>query len=311
MGLRRGRHGPHLVRDRRGGARRGRGARGRRSRRARSVPGEGVELEGGEMHPGPVVVSNADPKRHARAVRRRGAGDVPVQRVDGWRIESPVREGELRAQPPADVDGRARTPTTRAARRCRSRCRSTTRRPAFEACTRGVPSPGFAELYFQTAYDPTVAPAGKHTMSVFVQYAPVRARRRRPGTTRRDEIGRMVLDLIARFAPDIQTCVEEMDVLGPPDIEARVGLTGGHIFQGECTARPDVARTGFAPRTADARRLPLRRRDAPGGQRHRAQRPQRGDGRPRRPARLTTRRRHRVDVPVGVVVVGVDVAEVS
>jgi phytoene dehydrogenase-like protein len=25
-----------------------------------------------------------------------------------------------------------------------------------------------------------------------------------------------------------------MEVMGPPDIEKKVGLTGGHIFQGEC-----------------------------------------------------------------------------
>jgi len=117
----------------------------------------------------------------------------------------------------------------------------------FEACTRGVPSPGFAELYFQTAYDPTVAPAGKHTMSAFVQYAPYTLDTG-DWDTRREEIGRKVIDLIGRFAPDIRDCVEEIDVLGPPDIEQRVGLTGGHIFQGECM--PDqMWQARFAPRT--------------------------------------------------------------
>ena len=34
-------------------------------------------------------------------------------------------------------------------------------------------SPGWlGELYFQTAYDPSVAPPGSHVMSVFAQYAP-------------------------------------------------------------------------------------------------------------------------------------------
>ena len=109
---------------------------------------------------------------------------------------------------------------------------------AFEDCTHGVPSPGFAELYFQTAYDPTVAPAGKHTMSAFVQYAPYELAE---GTwdERRDEIGQRILGLIGRYC-DIDDVVEHLEVLGPPDIEHRIGLTGGHIFQGECTARPDV-----------------------------------------------------------------------
>jgi phytoene dehydrogenase-like protein len=54
---------------------------------------------------------------------------------------------------------------------------------------------------------------------------------------RRDEVGRQFLDLIGRFAPDIEDCLVDYEVLGAPDIEERVGLTGGHIFQGE--VRPD------------------------------------------------------------------------
>ena len=43
---------------------------------------------------------------------------------------------------------------------------------AFEACTRGEAAVGFGEIYIQTGYDPSPAPAGKHLMSVFGQYAP-------------------------------------------------------------------------------------------------------------------------------------------
>jgi phytoene dehydrogenase-like protein len=104
---------------------------------------------------------------------------------------------------------------------------------AFDACRRGEPAPEWCELYFQTPYDPSVAPPGAHTMSVFAQYAPYTLAE---GTweTRRHEIGDRVLDAIARFAPDVAGCILEREVLGPPDVEARVGLTGGHIFQGEC-----------------------------------------------------------------------------
>ena len=92
---------------------------------------------------------------------------------------------------------------------------------AFEDCTSGIPSPGFAELYFQTAYDPSVAPAGRHLVSVFAQYAPYTLAE---GTwdSRREEIGRLVLDAIASFAPDLHDCVAEVEVLGPPDVERRI-----------------------------------------------------------------------------------------
>ena len=43
----------------------------------------------------------------------------------------------------------------------------------------------------------------------------------------------MVVDSIARFCSNLPAAIIAMEVLGPPDIERRVGLTGGHIFQGE------------------------------------------------------------------------------
>ena len=103
---------------------------------------------------------------------------------------------------------------------------------AFEDARRGRPAFGFCELYFQSAYDDTVTPPGKHVMSVFCQYAPYELAVG-DWETRRDEIGESMLDRIAEYAPDIHDCVEETQVLGPPDIETRIGLSGGHIFQGQ------------------------------------------------------------------------------
>ncbi len=105
---------------------------------------------------------------------------------------------------------------------------------AVASARRGIPEIGFCELYFQTAYDDTVAPPGKHVISVFAQYAPYELAEG-SWETRREEIAGKVLDAIAAHAPDIHECVEELQVLGPPDIEERIGLTGGHIFQGQAT----------------------------------------------------------------------------
>jgi phytoene dehydrogenase-like protein len=101
---------------------------------------------------------------------------------------------------------------------------------AFEACERGEPRIGFAELYFQTAYDDTVAPPGHHVVSAFCQYAPYEIEG--GWDARRDEVAKQILDAIAVYAPDVHDCVEEYQLLGPPDIEERIGLTGGSIFQG-------------------------------------------------------------------------------
>jgi len=208
------------------------------------VPGEGVLLEGGEMIRAEAVVSNADPRRTLGLLGDNAAPSFR-DRMDTWRMTSPVVKlnAGLSHLPTWTAEPDADWP-------CGSMVSITTgiddAQRAFQAATRGEVTPGFAELYFQTAYDPSVAPPGKHTMSVFAQYAPYELAHG-DWDTRRDEVAGKILDAIARFAPDIHDCVEFTEVLGPPHIEERVGLTGGHIFQGECT--PDqMWEHRFAPR---------------------------------------------------------------
>ena len=209
------------------------------------IPGEGVVLEGGETIRAPVIVSNADPKR---TVRLCGAG-VPAtfrSRVEAWRCESPVLKVNC---------GLSRLPTFpqaaegvdphRAMVTISTGIDST--QAAFEASRRGEPRPAWCELYFHTAYDPSVAPAGSHVMSVFAQYVPY-SLASGDWTSRREEIGDLAIDSIAQFSPDVADCVVHREVLGPPDVEDRIGLTGGHIFQGECL--PDqMWESRFSPRT--------------------------------------------------------------
>ena len=78
-----------------------------------------------------------------------------------------------------------------------------------------------------------MAPDGEHTMSIFAQYVPYKFAR---GTwdERREEVRQLALNSLARFCSNIDSAVIDTQVLGPPDIERKVGLTGGHIFQGEC-----------------------------------------------------------------------------
>jgi len=75
-------------------------------------------------------------------------------------------------------------------------------------------------------------------MSVFAQYVPYKFARGN-WDDRRDEVRALVMESLARFCSNIgagitDSAVIDAQVLGPPDIEQKVGLTGGHIFQGEC-----------------------------------------------------------------------------
>jgi phytoene dehydrogenase-like protein len=70
-------------------------------------------------------------------------------------------------------------------------------------------------------------------MSVFAQYVPYEFKQ---GTwdDHRETVKQRVFASLGRFCSNIPGAVIDVQVLGPPDIEKKVGLTGGHIFQGEC-----------------------------------------------------------------------------
>jgi phytoene dehydrogenase-like protein len=69
-------------------------------------------------------------------------------------------------------------------------------------------------------------------MSLFCQYAPYELDE---GTweERRAGIGANIVETFAEYAPNLPDAIEHIEVLGPPDIEARIGITGGNIFHGE------------------------------------------------------------------------------
>src|SRR5205085_9802306 len=141
-----------------------------------------VVLEGGEIIRTGAVVSNADPKR-TLALCQTAGGDLPegfsafADKVAGWRSESPVvklncalsRLPTFTATTRPGYDG---PPPYRAMVTISTGTDAT--QAACERARRGEPAPAWCEVYFQTAYDKSVAPPGAHTMSVFAQYAPYR-----------------------------------------------------------------------------------------------------------------------------------------
>jgi phytoene dehydrogenase-like protein len=197
---------------------------------ARIVPGEGVELESGELIRARSVLSNADPKRVLSMLPGDAMPADYRERLDSWEVRSPVVKvnAALNKLPTFTAAGsvephRAMVSVTHGLDAAQE---------AFESAKRGEPAVAWAELYFQTAYDSSVAPPGAQVMSVFAQYAPYELADG-DWDSRRDEIGQAALDLIETYAPDLRECVIDTEVLGPPDVEERIGLTGGNIFQGE------------------------------------------------------------------------------
>ncbi|MGA3345009.1 MAG: NAD(P)/FAD-dependent oxidoreductase [Terracidiphilus sp.] len=197
------------------------------------LPGEGVLLESGERIAARIVVSNADPRQTLRLV---GAAADPAWRsqveripIEGCTVKLNVHLLELpdfTARPGTDQPhhyGQINTPLTKEEWKA-----------GFAAARRGeLPEHLWCELYFQSVHDRSMVPDGQHTMSVFAQYVPYRFARG-SWDERREEVRKLALRSVGRFCSNIENFVIDTQVLGPPDIEQKVGLTGGHIFQGEC-----------------------------------------------------------------------------
>ncbi len=88
------------------------------------------------------------------------------------------------------------------------------------------------EITIPTSVDKTIAPEGKHIMSMFVQYAPYKLREGLDWDNIKESFADRCIERIAEYAPNISNIIEHRQVLSPVDIERTYGLTGGNIFQG-------------------------------------------------------------------------------
>jgi len=195
----------------------------------------GVRLEDGRRYYSMTVLSNADP--HRTFLQMVGKQHLPADLVNGVRqirvkgsvVKVLMGLGELpnftampgRSIGPQHTGGIVINPSIAYLD------------AAWQDCRQGRPSKRpFMDCYIQSATEDGLAPPGKHTMSAFVQYAPYDLAE---GTwdERRCEIGETIIETLAEYAPNLPSAIEHIEVLGPPDIERIVGITGGNIFHGE------------------------------------------------------------------------------
>jgi phytoene dehydrogenase-like protein len=87
------------------------------------------------------------------------------------------------------------------------------------------------ECTIPSVVDETVAPPGRHLMSMFVQYAPY-ALREKSWDDLREEFADRCFTLLDEYAPNFSRSVLARQVLAPLDLERTFNLTGGNIFQG-------------------------------------------------------------------------------
>jgi phytoene dehydrogenase-like protein len=93
----------------------------------------------------------------------------------------------------------------------------------------------YIDMLIPSQIDPTMAPNGKHYMSVFVQYCPYNLADGPWTPEKRRAFGDTVIETIARQSPDFRDLILHAEIRTPYELEQEVGLTEGNIFQGELT----------------------------------------------------------------------------
>jgi len=199
---------------------------------------QGVVLESGEEIEAGMVASNLDPK--VTFLRLLDAGDLEpdfVAAIRHFRIEGTSCKINLALNGLPEFTAYPGAPSGAAGPHHRATMHIC---PSIEYVERAWDDAKYGraserpllELTIPTMYDPTLAPAGKHIMGIFLQYAPYTLRE---GTwdDLREPFGDRVIALIEEYVPNIRRIIEHRQVLSPLDLERRFGITGGNIFHGE------------------------------------------------------------------------------
>jgi phytoene dehydrogenase-like protein len=90
----------------------------------------------------------------------------------------------------------------------------------------------YIEITIPSLSDPSLAPAGQHVMSIYMQYAPYKLKDS-DWESQRTALGETVVKTIAQYAPNLPQTILSHQIITPKDLEETYGLTGGHIFHGE------------------------------------------------------------------------------
>jgi len=93
----------------------------------------------------------------------------------------------------------------------------------------------YVDMCIPSINDPTMAPQGKHYMSVFVQYVPYNLADGGWTEEKRLEFGKHVMNRIGAYSENFNDIIKHAEIRTPKELEEEVGLTEGNIFQGELT----------------------------------------------------------------------------
>lgn len=198
----------------------------------------GVVLDDGEEIPARAVISNADP-RHTflRLVDSIDLDPDFLVKIRNYRSVGTAAKINLALDALPNFTALQHVSVSDQAEQLRGRIHIGPEidylERAFDAAKYGDYSPApYMDIAIPTLGDSTLAPAGKHLMSIYVQFAPYQLRNG-DWTTRREEFGDAVIKTLSTYTPNFSEIIIHRQVLTPLDLEQTYGLTGGHILHGE------------------------------------------------------------------------------
>src|SRR5262249_1148260 len=101
---------------------------------------------------------------------------------------------------------------------------------AFDGAKYGdISEQPYIEASLPTLADATLAPAGKHVLSVWLQYAPYRNK------LDPERVRELAIARLSEYAPDLPSLVLHSQVVMPRDFEERFGMSEGHLYGGDMT----------------------------------------------------------------------------
>jgi phytoene dehydrogenase-like protein len=196
----------------------------------------GVVVKGGEEFKAPVVVTAVHPQ--ITFLNQIDREDLPaefVNDIENWRSRSGTVKvnlalaelPEFTADPGFNVDVHGSSIQV-------LDDMEYLERGFQEARTGKAATLPFSDCEIPTVFDKTLAPEGKHIMSMFTQWVPESWSKEE----HREELEAYADRLIDRFnevAPNFRSSILHRQVIGPYDMEQEWGLIGGNIFHGELT----------------------------------------------------------------------------
>jgi phytoene dehydrogenase-like protein len=213
----------------------------------------GVVLTNGEEIAANMVVSNADPKRTLLdLVEPQHLVPSFLQKLQNYRMNGTLAKINLALNGLPSFKAVKGDASAMLSGRIQVSPEIDYLERAFDAAKYGNFSRHpYLEATIPTLWDSSLAPPGKHVMSIYMQYAPFKLRDA-DWDSKHDELADTVVQSLARYAPDLPDLIEAREVITPKDLERTYGLTGGHIFHGELsldqlfTMRPVIDASQYA-----------------------------------------------------------------